>query len=147
MEWVRRGWSRCFDAGQKDRRNRRWRSWLERRTSLRRARDFGKGVAWAFARWHIGGMPCLIALFALLTPRVVLIVVWIVSDYLGRAYQTALWPVLGFIFMPVTTLAYAYAINSSGSVSGFYFVLTLVAAMIDLGILGGSGRARRRRGR
>jgi hypothetical protein len=92
-------------------------------------------------------MPCLIVLFALLAPRIVLLCVWLFSHYLDRAYQSWIWPLLGFVFMPLTTLAYAWAINSSGSVSGFYFAAVLVAALIDLGVIGGSSRKRRRRNR
>jgi hypothetical protein len=90
-------------------------------------------------------MPCLVALVALLVPRVTLFFVWLFSDYLHRAYQTAIWPVLGFLFMPLTTLAYAYAINSNRSVNGIYFFLTLLAALIDLGLLGSGEAGRRRR--
>ncbi|OGQ77634.1 MAG: hypothetical protein A2289_06290 [Deltaproteobacteria bacterium RIFOXYA12_FULL_58_15] len=90
-------------------------------------------------------MACLIALFALLTPRLVLLVVIILTDFVGRAYEGWLWPLLGFFFMPLTTLAYAAAINwNNGSVSGFYFFMVLLAALGDLGSLGG-GRAVRRR--
>jgi hypothetical protein len=96
-------------------------------------------------RETLPNMACLLALFALLLPRVTLFFVWLFSDYLHRAYQTAIWPVLGFLFMPLTTLAYAYAVNSKGSVSGIYFVLTLLAALIDLGLLGGGEAGRRRR--
>jgi hypothetical protein len=90
-------------------------------------------------------MPCLVALIALIFPRLVIVLVVIFSDYIGRAYQTVLWPLLGFIFMPLTTLAYAWTMNTNGSVSGGAFVVVLVAALIDLGMMGGSSRARRRR--
>ena len=89
-------------------------------------------------------MPCLLVLFALITPRLVLLLIAIFSTYLSRAYQSALWPVLGFFFMPLTTLAYAWAINSNGSVNGVYFFVVLIAALVDLGSLGGGSRARRR---
>lgn len=92
-------------------------------------------------------MPCLLALLALLTPRVVLVLVWLFSDYLSRAYDGVLWPLLGFFFMPLTTLAYAWAVNSNGSVTGMYFVAVLVAALIDLGTVGGSGASGKRRKR
>ena len=92
-------------------------------------------------------MPCLLAILALLTPRVVILLVWIFSNYLGRAYETALWPVLGFIFMPLTTLAYAFAMNeNAGHVSGIYLVVVVLAVLVDLGMLGG-GASRRRRWR
>ena len=92
-------------------------------------------------------MPCLLVLLALFLPRLTLVLVWLFSDYLSRAYETALWPLLGFIFMPLTTLAYAFAINSNGSVSGIYFVIAMLAALLDLGALGGSEAGRRRRTR
>src|SRR5690606_7248304 len=91
------------------------------------------------ARLHCQGlaMPCLLAILALLTPRIVIVLVWLFSDYLGNAYQTVLWPLLGFFFLPLTTLAYAFAINSNGSVTGMYAVLMVVAVLIDLGSFGG----------
>jgi hypothetical protein len=82
-------------------------------------------------------MPCLLALLALLAPRLVIILLAIVSNYLSSAYQTILWPILGFFFMPFTTLAYAWAMNSNGSVSGFYLVVVVIAVLIDLGSVGG----------
>ena len=66
------------------------------------------------------------------------------SDYIGRAYETTIWPVVGFLFMPMTTLAYAWAINSSGSVSGIQLVVVVVAVLIDLGLVGGSAANQRR---
>ena len=84
------------------------------------------------------GMPCLVALLGLVFPRLAIILVVIFSDYIGQAYQTVIWPLLGFFFMPLTTLAYAWAINANGSVSGVYLFLIIVAALIDLGTNGGS---------
>lgn len=91
-------------------------------------------------------MPCLIALLALLTPRLVIVLIVVFSDYIGAAYQTTLWPLLGFIFIPLTTLAYAFAIHeNNGSVAGLYLALVIIAALVDLGLLGGSSRGRRRK--
>ena len=88
-------------------------------------------------------MPFLIGCLALATPRFAIILAVIFSDYIGRAYQTTLWPLLGFLFMPMTTLAYAWAINSRGSVVGFHLVVVVVAVLIDLGLIGGSASRRR----
>ena len=91
-------------------------------------------------------MPCLIALFALFFPRVAIVLMVIFSDYIGAACQTVFWPLLGFLFMPVTTLAYAWAINSNGSVSGGYLFVVILAVLLDLGILGGGASNRQVRG-
>lgn len=92
-------------------------------------------------------MPCLLGCVALIAPRVTIVLVVIFSDYIGRAYETVLWPLLGFFFLPLTTLAYAWAINSRGTVAGLHLAVVVVAVLIDLGLVGGSARARRRRGR
>ncbi|HKE01322.1 MAG TPA: hypothetical protein VKE69_09955 [Planctomycetota bacterium] len=90
-------------------------------------------------------MPFLLGCLALGAPRLVLFLVWLFSDYLGRAYAGNFWPFLGFLFLPLTTLAYAWAKNSAGSVTGFYLVVVVIAVLLDLGMLGGGARARRAR--
>jgi hypothetical protein len=93
-------------------------------------------------------MGCILAILALLTPRVVIVLVVLFSDFIGRAYETWIWPLLGFFFLPLTTLAYAAAMNwNEGSVSGGYFFMVLVAALVDLGAVGGGRAAQRRRDR
>jgi hypothetical protein len=90
-------------------------------------------------------MPCLVGCLALFMPRLAIVLVWLFSDYLGEAYQTTLWPVLGFLFMPLTTLAYAWAVHAGdGSVSGVGLVVVVLAVLMDLGLLGGSEASRRR---
>ena len=90
-------------------------------------------------------MPFLVGCLALAMPRFAIVLVVVFSDYLGYAYETLLWPVLGFFFLPLTTLAYAWAINSNGSVSGFPLAVVILAVIMDLGLFGGSERSRRRR--
>ncbi len=88
-------------------------------------------------------MPCLVGILAFFFPRLAIVAVVIFSDYLGAAYQTVFWPLLGFLFMPLTTLAYAWAINANGSVSGGYLVIVILTVLMDLGILGGGASNRR----
>lgn len=66
----------------------------------------------------------------------VLLVVF--SDDPGRAYETTVWPLLGFFVLPCTTLAYAFAINHHGSAEGLYLALVIAGALVDLG---GTGAA------
>jgi hypothetical protein len=83
-------------------------------------------------------MPCFIAAIAFFSPRLVLVVMWLFSDYLGRAYQTVLWPLLGFFVLPCTTLAYAWAINSHGKLEGLHLAVFVVALLVDMA--NGSGQ-------
>ena len=89
-------------------------------------------------------MPCLIGCLALTAPRFAIVLVVLFSDYIGRAYETVLWPFIGFLFLPLTTLAYAWAINSRGSVEGVHLVVVVIAALIDLGLVGWSASGRYR---
>jgi hypothetical protein len=90
-------------------------------------------------------MPCLMGCLALFFPRVAIILIWLFSDFLEKAYQTVLWPLLGFFFLPLTTLAYAWAVNTNGTVDGIYLVVVVVAVLIDLGLLGGGAEGGRRK--
>ncbi len=89
-------------------------------------------------------MCCVLVLIALAFPRIALLLVFFTSNYLDRAYHNLIIPLAGFIFLPLTTLAYAWAINSHGSVDGLYLVAVVLAVLIDLGVLGGGGWHRRR---
>jgi hypothetical protein len=80
---------------------------------------------------------------ALFFPRVVIVLVWVFSHYFD-VYQTKLWPLLGFLFMPVTMLAYALAINANGRLDGMYLVIFIIAVLIDLGLIGGGAHSTRR---
>ena len=85
-------------------------------------------------------MPCCIALLALAAPRVAIILVVLLSDYIGNAYETTLVPLLGFFVLPTTTLAYAWAIHSRGSVEGIHLAVVVLAVLIDLGVVGAGAR-------
>jgi hypothetical protein len=90
-------------------------------------------------------MPCCALLVILfLGPRVALVLIALFSSYLGRAFGgNILLPLVGWLFLPWTTLAYAWAINSSGAVAGFQAIVVVVALLVDLGVVGG-GAAKRR---
>ncbi len=89
-------------------------------------------------------MPCLVAILALLAPRLTIVLLVIFSDYIGDAYQTDIIPFLGFLFMPFTTLAYALAINENGALGGVFLVVFVLAVLADIGSMGGSAATRPR---
>src|ERR1039457_3393187 len=63
-------------------------------------------------------MPCLLVLLILAFPRIVLVVMYLTSTYLQRAYQDLIIPILGFFFLPLTTLVYAWLVNSHHPLEG-----------------------------
>ncbi|MGE0067520.1 MAG: hypothetical protein AB7T48_09225 [Solirubrobacterales bacterium] len=88
-------------------------------------------------------MGCLLVLFAFISPRLALFVMWLFTDLLSRAYDEWVIPLLGFFLLPWTTLAYA-AMWSVGSdeVSGFEWFIVILAFVIDLGAYANRNRAR-----
>ncbi len=91
-------------------------------------------------------MPCcLILMLAIIGPRFVIVMLALFSNYFYLPYSGLLVPVLGFFFMPFTTLAYAWSINTTGEVADLRMIVVVIAVLIDLGVVGG-GADRRRRG-
>jgi hypothetical protein len=88
-------------------------------------------------------MPCLVALFALISPRLALFVLWLFTDVLEDAYEAWLVPLLGFFILPWTTLAYAVMyVSGANEVSGFEWFIVVFAFFIDLASWFGGSRAR-----
>jgi hypothetical protein len=87
-------------------------------------------------------MPCILLLLVLAFPRVILALMFFFSNYLGRAYHNLLIPVLGFFCLPLTTIVYAWEVNSHMALTGVNLFLLVIAAIIDVGGLGG-GYSRR----
>ena len=88
-------------------------------------------------------MGCFIFLFALISARLAIILTWLFSNVLEKAYDGWLVPVLGFLFLPWTMLAYAWMYDSGRAVVGLEWFLVGFAFLIDLGSYA-SGRGARR---
>ena len=73
-------------------------------------------------------MPCcLLVALILFTPRVVLVLMFLFSTFLERAYHGLLLPILGFFFLPLTTIVYAWLVNSHFPLDGVYLIILIVA--------------------
>lgn len=57
-------------------------------------------------------MPCLLLLLFLAFPRVAMVLMFLFSNYLQRAYNNLLILALGFVFLPLTTIVYAWLLNT-----------------------------------
>jgi hypothetical protein len=90
-------------------------------------------------------MPCFLLLLTLLFPRIVMLLMWFFSTYLQRAYHGGLLiPLLGFIFLPLTTIVYAWEVNNHMPTAGINLLWLLIAVIIDLGGLGHGARQQSR---
>ena len=90
-------------------------------------------------------MPCLLVILVVAFPRVIMVLMFLLSDYLQRAYHNLLIPLLGFIFLPLTTIVYAWLVNTHSPVEGINLIYLILAVVIDVGGLGGGEIHRRRR--
>lgn len=88
---------------------------------------------------RVGHVGCFAFVVGLATPRLVMLVLWIFTDYLGRAYEGVVLPLLGFFLLPTTTLTYAVAENESGGLEGWGILIVVIGVVLDLGMCG-SGR-------
>lgn len=90
-------------------------------------------------------MPCLFVMFAAFAPRLLLVFMWIARpNLMGQAFDTFIIPLLGFIFLPFTTLMWVLLwAGSGGSVTGFDWVWIGIAVLLDLGHYAGGAANRR----
>jgi hypothetical protein len=87
-------------------------------------------------------MGCLLALVALISPRLALILLWIFSDVLSRAYDSWIVPLIGFFLLPWTTLTYAafWDWGPGREVTGYEWIFIGLAVVLDLGSFGATRR-------
>jgi hypothetical protein len=88
-------------------------------------------------------MPCLFVTLAMSAPRLVMALLYFLSHWFDGLFTSALWPVLGFIFMPTTLLWYTAVQRWFGGQWTFWPIAGLVVAILIDGSPAG-GRRRRR---
>ncbi len=94
-------------------------------------------------------MCCFVTLFLLIGPRVALIFMWLFSDLVTRAFPNFLFPLLGTIFLPFTTIFYVLAYQPVWGIDGFGWFFVILGFIIDISSYGGGwwGNRDRIRGR
>ena len=95
---------------------------------------------------YVRHVPCLLALLAVISPRLALFALWLFSNLLDRAYDSWLVPILGFFLLPWTTLSYAvmWGAGTNGVESVEWFFVAL-GFLFDVASHSQSGRLGRRR--
>lgn len=88
---------------------------------------------------------CLLAVLLFFGPRVLLAGAWVFSDWY-TAFSSSLVALLGFLFLPWTSLGWMVVyFHNHGELSGGYVLVLVAGALLDLSAYGGSEAARRRR--
>jgi hypothetical protein len=73
----------------------------------------------------------------------VLLCAAIFTSWWSTAFESYLWPVLGFLFMPFTTLAYMAAmVYNDHTLSGGYLVMLIIGVVLDLSGHGATANAK-----
>ena len=89
-------------------------------------------------------MGCFLALLALISPRLVLVLLWLFDDVLSRAYDSWIIPLIGFFILPWTTLSYVafWDWGSGRHVTGVEWLFVFFFFLLDLGSWFNGNRAR-----
>ena len=87
-------------------------------------------------------MGFILVVIALAVPRVLLVIAFLMTNWFGRAFETRLWPLMGFLFMPYATLAYIAAmLNNNHALTGGWLVLFIAAIVVDVTHWGTGGHS------
>ena len=79
-------------------------------------------------------MSCLLFIFTILAPRFVIFVLALFTNWFAGVFSGLLLPILGFFFLPATTLWYSVVHNYYGGQWGFGAVLCMIfCVLFDLG--------------
>jgi hypothetical protein len=75
-------------------------------------------------------MPLLLAILALLTPRIAIVLLWLFTSWFDGLFTLSLWPILGFIFLPTSLLWYTVVLHWFGGVWSPWAIVGLIIALI-----------------
>jgi hypothetical protein len=78
-------------------------------------------------------MGCLLALMGAFAPRLLFLIIWIARPaYVDAVFDTFIWPLLGLIFLPFTTLMWVLLDAPPVGVEGFDWFWIALAVLLDL---------------
>jgi hypothetical protein len=75
---------------------------------------------------------CLFLLITMLSPRLGVIVLWVFTDYVTRAFDSWVWPLLGLIFLPWTTLLYILVAAPVGGITLWGWLMVGLGLILDV---------------
>ncbi|MEM9526328.1 MAG: hypothetical protein AAGA31_06945 [Bacteroidota bacterium] len=79
-------------------------------------------------------MPIILLLLGYFFPRVMIVVLYLFTGWWKSAFDSVLWPILGFFFLPLTVLW--YGISETYFPGNIQTVGLVIAVLLDLGLIG-----------
>ena len=89
-------------------------------------------------------MCCLALTAGFLGPRVALFIWWVFGDKVDAAFSTWVWPLLGLVFLPWTTLLYVLVDIAPGPIHVAGWLVIGLGVLLDLNSLAHAASSRRR---
>jgi hypothetical protein len=77
-------------------------------------------------------MCCLVLTAGFFGPRIALLIWWIFGDKVDAAFDSWVWPLLGLIFLPWTTLAYLLVWSPVVGVDGGEWIVVALGFLADV---------------
>jgi hypothetical protein len=91
-------------------------------------------------------MCCILSILVFLGPRLANIAWWLIdSERWSVSFGSAIWPILGIIFLPWTTLVYAAVNNPVEGISLLGWIFLVIGVIADISSNGGGGYYNRKR--
>ena len=88
------------------------------------------------------GCGCVFALVSMGLTRLAFLAVWLFTDYVHTAFDGWVLPLLGLVFLPLTSLVYVLIWSAAG-LHGLDFLWLGLAFVVDMGGYVGSGYTNR----
>jgi hypothetical protein len=84
-------------------------------------------------------MACLLAVLVVAFPRIAIVLLYLLTNFFSGIYHSFLIPILGFIFLPLTLIAYTYLVDAHMPLNNIpSLVVIFVAIILDLGLVRGA---------
>jgi hypothetical protein len=88
---------------------------------------------------------CLFVIAAAISPRFGVFLLWAFTNRMSIAFEEWWWAAIGFVFLPWTTIAWALVYAPVQGVTGFGWVIVVLAFLADISTHVGSAKARQQR--
>jgi hypothetical protein len=82
---------------------------------------------------------CIFAVAASFFPRLALLVMWLFTDVVTTAFERSIWPLLGVVILPVTTIVFSVTHHAAGGVAGIGWLWVALGLAMDVLLFSGGG--------